>query len=102
MYYALDKYPIDRIASEISHRQIQAWKKITEVLSSQSDGLAELCITGFIQPFSHLTLENHYDIYCYIAKEIHGSFGRTAAIENGLPHKAAPEGSGSFSRIGLV
>lgn len=103
MYYYLDKYPIDEISAEIERIQKKAWDR--EIPAGKErireDWPIEVCLNDFIRPFQHLKRDENYDIFCYIAREFHGSFGSVAAIRSGEPSAAKCDVKLSFPYITL-
>ena len=107
MYYSLDKYPIDEILSKIARIETRYRDQLTSIymykrkshLKDETAWPIELCLNDFIAPFQHLTADENYDIFCYVAHEFHGSVGSVAAIQHGESHSAKCESLAPFPDI---
>ncbi|MBC8585110.1 hypothetical protein [Youxingia wuxianensis] len=93
MYYRLDQYPIAETYRAISDVENPLLDKLefafNEISHSENpEWPIELCLNSLILPYKHLSLDKEYDIFCYVAKEYHGSLGTVAAIKRGDIHNA--------------
>ena len=79
----LNDYPLEEyyICSEQYLKSRIDWDEISK--KTTKNGVSYFAISDVVQLFSHLELDENYELICYLGREYHGIWGRIAAIKHG-------------------
>ena len=81
--FSLEGYDLDNFYRR-SHQYLREtidWDAISKNVGE--NGIEAFPVAGSLELFSHLTLDERYELYCYVAREYHGLWGRVAAVPKG-------------------
>ena len=88
----IDDYPLkERYHACDNFKNNIDWKQVSTAI--QNDGLAWLDVTSAIEVFPNLAMDESYRLFCCIAKEYHGYWGRVAALHKDDHELPKPEES---------
>lgn len=81
----LDTYPLAAhyTACRRYLREHMDWSDISRRIGQES--VIALDVSDALSCFSHLVLDEHYKLLCYLAREYHGIWGRVAAVRDSVP-----------------
>lgn len=95
----LDQYPVGEITTCCAKYMYSLdWNAIE--IDVQENLISYFDISDSIDMFSHLQLDEEYDLYCYITREYHGLWGRVAAVKKGTQIEPTNVNKGCFSLWG--
>lgn len=79
MILYLDSYPIESTNNACEHyRKSFDWSGISEEI--KQNGAFHFNVSDVLELFPCLSLDERYDLYCYVSREYHGLWGHVAAV----------------------
>lgn len=78
--FSLEGYDLDTFYRR-SHRYLREiidWDTISKNVGEKN--IVAFPVTDSLELFSHLALDQRYELYCYVTREYHGLWGRVAAV----------------------
>ena len=92
MMIYIDDYPLkERYQACDDYKKHVDWKQVSAAI--KNDGIAWFDVSSAVEVFPNLVLDENYRLFCCIAKEYHGYWGRVAAMHKDDQELPKPEES---------